>query len=250
MPGTVGIMKNKSIQSRTALVTGASRGIGAAIARALAPEGVNLVLAARKPGPLQEISDELQRTGTDVLPITVDLTRPEAPAEIIEKTNERFGGLDILVNNAGTGLNMSFEDTSSEAWDRIMAINAKAPYFLCREALALLENSADPVIINISSVVGRKGYANQAAYSASKHALMGWTKAMARELQERGIRVATVSPGATATDLIDEMRPDLDKSVLIQPEEVAESVLFLIKYGGSAAIDEINIRRAAGTPWD
>jgi 3-oxoacyl-[acyl-carrier protein] reductase len=243
-------MKMISLQGHTAVVTGASRGIGAAVAYALADEGVNLALTARQEGPLKKIAVELKQKNIDVLTIAADITLSDTPAKIIRQTRERFGGLDFLINNAGTGLNSRFEETTPEQWDMLMAINAKAPFFLSREALPLLKKSENPVILNISSVVGRKGYANQAVYSASKHALMGFTKAMAKELKDTGIRVAAISPGATATDLITEMRPDLDTSVLIQPEEIAQAALFLIKFKGNAAIDEINIRRAAGTPWD
>jgi len=130
-----------------------------------------------------------------------------------------------------------------------MKINARAPFILCREALPWLEQSEIPTIINISSVVGHKGYIRQAAYSASKHALMGFTKALAREAQDRDIRVHALAPGGVATDLVTSMRPDLDTGELIQPEELADIVLFLLLHRGNAVIDEINIRRISNTPW-
>ena len=147
-------------------------------------------------------------------------------------------------------MNCGFEDISPEMWDRIMNLNARAPFLMCRAAVPYLRKSEDPIILNISSVVGRKGYARQSAYSASKHALMGFTKALARELSGEGITVVAVSPGAVATELATTMRPDLDTSILIAPEEVAEAALFLLKYRGRGVADEINIRRNSGTPWD
>jgi 3-oxoacyl-[acyl-carrier protein] reductase len=162
---------------------------------------------------------------------------------------EHFGKLDFLVNNAGTAENITFEETSLEQWDRIMNLNARAPFFLCQAALPLLRKSGTPAIINISSVVGRHGYARQAAYSASKHALLGFTKALAKEVQPEGIRVHALSPGATSTDLIKTMRPDLDPSVLISPEDLAEVAVFILKFRGQGVIDEYNVRRSAGTPW-
>ncbi len=112
-----------------------------------------------------------------------------------------------------------------------------------------MEKAKAPVIVNISSVVGRLGYEKQGAYAASKHALMGFSKVLAKELQPKGFRVHVLSPGGVATEMVSKMRPDIDTSELIQPEEIAEIVQFLIKNRGNAMIDTINIRRESSTPW-
>ncbi|TFG64428.1 MAG: SDR family oxidoreductase [Spirochaetales bacterium] len=245
-------MALQSIKDKTALVTGASRGIGKAIALALAAEGVNLALTARSAGALTATVDECRRRGHDnirVEPFAADFLDPAAPGRLMEAAAARFGKIDFLINNAGCADNVTFEETTMEQWERFMSVNARAPFFLCQAALQFLRKSDAPVIINVSSVVGRQGYPNQAAYGASKHALLGFTKAMAREVQKDGIRVYALSPGATATDLIRSMRPDLDSSVLIAPEELAEIAVFLLKFRGNAMVDEINVRRDAGTPW-
>jgi 3-oxoacyl-[acyl-carrier protein] reductase len=130
-----------------------------------------------------------------------------------------------------------------------MAINARAPFLLCREAVPHLRKSDGATIINISSVVGRKGYVNQGAYSASKHALMGFTKVLAQELFEEDIRVYVLSPGGVATEMVTQMRPDIDPDNLIDPEDFAEIVRFLLTHRNSAVIDEINVRRASNSPW-
>ena len=120
---------------------------------------------------------------------------------------------------------------------------------LCREAIPYLKQQEISFIININSVVGIKGYAHQAAYSASKHALLGMTKSLAKEVQPDGIRVHSINPGGIDTELIGRARPDLDRSVLMQPEEIADIVLYLVTRRGNAIIDEINVRRAASTAW-
>ena len=131
----------------------------------------------------------------------------------------------------------------------LMAVNARAPFLLSKEAIPYLKRSDMATIINISSVVGVKGYINQGAYTASKHALMGLTKVLAQEVFQDGIRVHVISPGGVATSMVELTRPDIDPSTLISPEEIAEIVLFLLTHRGNAVIDEINVRRSANPPW-
>jgi 3-oxoacyl-[acyl-carrier protein] reductase len=157
--------------------------------------------------------------------------------------------LDILVNNAGIGIFGPLAEMTTEQWDRIMAVNALGPFLLCREAIPHLRQQEQAFIVNISSVVGVKGYANQAAYSASKHAVMGMSKALAKEVHRDGIRVHMICPGGVDTQMVGHARPDLDRSVLMQPEEIADVVVFLVTRQGNAVIDEIHLRRSNSTPW-
>ena len=131
----------------------------------------------------------------------------------------------------------------------MMDINARGPYLLCRYAIPYLRNGNTSFIINIGSVVSHKGYADQAIYTATKHALLGMSKSLARELQPDNIRVHMICPGGVATDLVSQARPDLEQSVLMQPQDIADAVLFLVTRRSNAVIDEINLRRAASTPW-
>jgi NAD(P)-dependent dehydrogenase (short-subunit alcohol dehydrogenase family) len=157
--------------------------------------------------------------------------------------------MDILVNNAGIAINRTLQETSCEEWDRMMNINARAPFLLCKAALPHLKQSGRGTIIQIVSVVGVKGYVDQGAYSASKHALMGMSKVLAQEVQSDNVRVHTILPGGVATEMISSVRPDLDPAYLMQPKEIAEIVMFLLTHQGNAVIDSINVRRAASTPW-
>jgi len=238
-----------NLEKKIALITGASRGIGEEIARRLAKEKVNLALIARDENKLKKIKDELLKENVEIFILPIDLTENNAPKFVIEKVIEYFGGLDILINNAGTALSKPLLETSEEEWNNLMTINAKVPYFLCKYAIPYLKKSEIPTIINISSVVGYKGYINQSAYTASKHALHGFTKVLAQEVHEYGIRVHLISPGGVATDLVNKVRPDLEKSSLIQPYEIAEIIVFLLKFRNNAVIDEIQVRRKDNIPW-
>ena len=241
---------NSAIQNKgIALITGASRGIGAAIAHRMAAKGYDLAIVGRNSHKISQLERDLESHGIKILSIIADLEDAEAPAQIIQKTIESFGKLDILINNAGIAVSREMEATKPEIWDKLMQVNAKAPYFIIQHALPHLRQSGQATIINISSVVGRLGYANQSAYAASKHAMMGFSKALAREIQKDNIRLHVLAPGGVNTDMVKTMRPDIDTEKLIDPDEIAGIVDFLVSNRGNAMIDNINIRRANGTPW-
>ncbi len=234
---------------KTALVTGSSRGIGESIAIRLSLLGIHVVITGRDAAKLDALKHKMQSSGAEPHVIIADMSNPATPEQLIRETIQRFGRLDILVNNAGYAVSKSLSTTEPEEWDRMMAINARGPFFLCKEAIPYLQKSDCATIVNISSVVGRLGYEKQAAYAASKHALMGFSKVLAREVQPLGIRVHTIAPGGVATDMVKTMRSDIDTSSLIQPEEIADIVEFLLTYRGNAMIDNIDVRRSNGTPF-
>ncbi len=239
----------KRLTGKVAIVTGASRGIGRAISLALAREAATVVLAARAVDKLRETAEQVTAAGGKAQIIPTELTDEQSIKNLVKAASERFGRLDILINNAGITHSAKLEETSTEDWDRCLRTNARAPFILCREALGLLRRSEAAYIINIASVVGVKAYPLQSAYTASKHALRGMTMALAEELRGSNVRVHLLCPGGVDTDLVKKVRPDIKKQDLMQPEEIAELVLYLITHKGNAVIDELHIRRAASTPW-
>jgi len=243
----------KPLEEHVAIVTGAGRGIGRSIALTLAGAGARVALAARSEGELEAVQAEIAVAGADAAVFRTDLGCEPDVVRLVQQTVERFGGLHIVVNNAGMGSFGRLDHMTAEQWDLMMAVNARGPFILCREALPHMrrsvERSGRAFIVNIASVVGLRGYPNQTGYSASKHALMGMTKALARELHGTGIRVHAVCPGSVDTELIGDARPDLDRSLLMKPQEIADIVLFLVTRAGNAMIDEIDVRRETATPW-
>ncbi len=239
----------KQLASKVAIVTGASRGIGRAISVALAQEAATVVLAARSIQKLQETADKVTEAGGKAEIVVTELTEEESIKNLVKVTNEKFSRLDILVNNAGVTHLAKLEETATEDWERCMQVNARAPFILCREALPLLKKSQAGYIINIASVVGVKGYPLQSAYTSSKHALRGMTISLAEELKGSNIRVHLLCPGGVDTELVRKVRPDIKKDELMQPEEIAELILYLVTHKGNAVIDELHIRRATSTPW-
>lgn len=237
------------LAEKVALVTGASRGIGRAISIALAREAATVVLTARSKEKLNETVEQVRQTGSDAEVLPTELADEEAIRNLIQVIDEKHGRLNILVNNAGVTHSAKLQDTATADWDRCFQINARAPFIVCRQALPLLEKAPSAYIVNIASVVGVKGYPLQSAYTASKHALRGMTMSLAEELKGTNIRVHLLCPGGVNTELVEHVRPDIKKQDLMQPEEIAELVLFLVTHRGNAVVDELHIRRAASSPW-
>lgn len=239
----------EELKGKIALITGGGTGIGRAIALRLAEDGISLALCGRNASRLEAVKAEAQSLGADAWVLQGDLTDDNFLFSCIDQTAAHFGGLDILINNAGMALNCRLDDTQAEQFDRIMRLNVRAPYFLCRDALAWLKKSDWATVINISSVVGHKGYVQQSAYAASKHAVIGFTKSLANETYKDGIRVHVISPGGVYTDMVAIARPDLKPEGMIMPEDIAEIAAFLIENRGNAVIDEICVHRAGKEPF-
>ena len=239
----------RRLSGKVAIVTGASRGVGKAVCLAFAKEGAGIVLAARSVGKLEETAEEVKEAGGKPEIVITDLAEEQAIKNLVKVTKGKFGRLDIVVNNAGVTHSAKLEDTATADWDRLFNVNTRAPFILCREALPLLRKAPKAYIINIASIVGIKCYALQSAYTASKHALRGMTKALAEELRGSDVRVHSICPGGIDTDMIGAIRPDIKKEDLMQPQEIAELVVYLVTHKGNAVIDELHIRRAASAPW-
>ena len=227
---------------KTALITGASRGIGEAIALKLADNGYNLILTARDIPMLGSVKDACKKRGAEVEVHSADLSEENEIIGLFEKA----GPIDLLVNNAGFGIFDAIENIKLEDWQAIQRINVEGAFLCLREAMKTMKKTGGGRIINISSVVGVKGYPNQAAYGASKHALLGLTKSAIEEVRDHNIRIHAICPGGVATDMVKQSRPDLtDFSAMIQPEDVADAVAYLCSLPNNITIDCIHLRRAA-----
>lgn len=237
------------LKDKIAIVTGASRGIGRQIALHLGQFGGTVILAARNKKLLDQVAEQIKAKGANAEIFQLDLEQEDTIKALVNYVEDKFGRLDILVNNAAVTHSAAFEQTATHDWDRVMNINARGPFILCREVLRLLKKSENPQIVNISSVVGVKGYPLQSAYTASKHALRGMSISLANELKETHIKVHVICPGGVDTEMVSRVRPDIDKAELIEPEEIAELVGYLVTHKGNGIVDEIRIRRASSDPW-
>ncbi|HOJ20620.1 MAG TPA: SDR family NAD(P)-dependent oxidoreductase, partial [Armatimonadota bacterium] len=183
------------LEGKSALVTGGGRGIGRATALALARQGCAVAVCARTREEVEETARQVRAAGGKALAFTADVSLEADAERVVAETISQFGGLDILINNAGVFVLASVLETPVEEWDRLMAVNARGAFLFSRAALRHMRERRAGAIINISSTAGKRAYPEQSAYVASKHALLGFTKALALEAQPYGIRVHAVCPG-------------------------------------------------------
>jgi NADP-dependent 3-hydroxy acid dehydrogenase YdfG len=231
------------LAGRTALITGASRGIGASVARALAAEGVNLGLASRS-------GDDLGMA--DAVAMPADVRDPGALKAIAEATAERFGGIDILVANAGVGAYGPFLELPDDQLDEMIDVNVKGAIYSARAALPYLIQSDTADFVTIASEAGRRGLPLEAVYCASKFAQVGLTRALDHELREQGVRCTNVCPGGVATDFAmgRGRTPDMPAlGGMMDPDDVAEVVLFVLTRPRGHRILEVALRPVTETSW-
>jgi 3-oxoacyl-[acyl-carrier protein] reductase len=240
---------SRPLAGQAALVTGAGRGIGRAIARALGAAGAHVVAAARSKNEIVAVAREIVAAGGEATALPLDIAQEEQVSAAFAQVREKLGRLDVLVNNAGIGRFGPVVDFASADLKQVVAVNLLGTFWCCQQAMRLMVPQRSGYIINISSVVGFKGYPNQAAYTATKHAVMGLTKSLAVEAQPHGIRVSAILPGGVDTGLVGDARPDLDRSILMRPEDIAQAVMFLLSLSEKAAVDEIYIRRRTSQPF-
>ena len=213
------------MDDRVVVVTGGSRGIGRAMAEALAKQGASVEICGRDAEALDEVSKDWDKINASV----VDLCDEQVVESWVEAIGQRHGRIDGLVNNAGTlGPRAALDETDVEAFRRTLEINATGSFMVLREAYRWLRASAQPVVINMSSSVGRRGRGQWGAYSISKFAVEGLAEVAADELADDGGCVVTLNPGGTATGMRAEAYPDEDPATLPTPAKVADTVVLLL----------------------
>jgi NAD(P)-dependent dehydrogenase (short-subunit alcohol dehydrogenase family) len=217
---------NATLRDKVALVTGASQGLGRALALAFAEEGARVVVNARSDESVRPVAGEVEGAGAEVLAVAADVSREAEVERLIRETVERFGRIDVLVNNAGLlGPRVGVEDYPEDEWRRVLAANLTGPYLVSKAAIPHLSEGGS--IINVVSGVSVEGRAQWGAYSVSKFGVEGLTQILASELAERGIRVNAVDPGGMRTDMRAAAYPEEDPQTRITPEENTAVFLYL-----------------------
>ncbi|MGD7009788.1 SDR family oxidoreductase [Metabacillus sp. 84] len=241
-----------SIQGKTAIITGASSGIGEAIAKKLASEGANIVLAARREDRINALADELKSSySTEVLTIPTDVTSKEAVEQLANQTRETFGKVDILINNAGIMLLSFLKNDHVDQWEQMVDVNIKGVLFGIHSVLPGMLEAGEGHVINVSSVAGHEVFPSSSVYSATKYAVRAISMGMEKELANTPIKVTNISPGAVQTELTnhitDEDVHSLFKDMMedvkpLNAEDIAEAVYYAVSQPDHVNVNEVTVR--------
>jgi NAD(P)-dependent dehydrogenase (short-subunit alcohol dehydrogenase family) len=232
---------------RAAIVTGASSGIGLAIARVLGEEGFAITMAARRPEKLDAAAAGLAADGFDVQAVAANLADEAEISKVVAAHRERYGRLDVLVNNAGVGIGSVVGEIDTKRLDMQLDINLRSIVLFYREALPMLQAAAaehnNVLVVNTSSISGKRAEGWLSVYSATKHGVVGWTEAMNKELGPHGIKSTALCPAFVDTPMTDFVKEHVAAEEMIRPEDIAESVRYLLKTSPACIVPEIMFTR-------
>ena len=230
------------LQGKTAIVTGATKGIGRGIAEALVRTGVNVCISARKEAEIESAVAELSELGeAGVAGVVCDVREFDEIKALIAHTVTEFGGIDILVNNAGIGIFESVEKMSPEDFRAVLETNLFGVFYCCHEAIPVMKKRGGGYIINISSLAGTNAHPQMAAYNASKFGLNGFSEALMQEIRHDGIKVSYIMPGSVNTEFGGDETSEA-KSWQLQPEDIAHVVLDLLQHSERSLASRVEIR--------
>ena len=237
-------MEGNELKDKVAIVTGAGRGIGRAIAVAYAQAGAKVVCAARSVDEINAVADEV-----DGLAIPCDVSSEQSIQTLINGTIAEFGAIDILVNNAGAVARLPTHELPTEEWDTVINVNLRGVFLCTKYALPSMLERGSGCIINISSGAGVVGPPNRSAYAASKHGVMGLTKTLVAEYLSKGIRAHVILPDATVSQMRTERFPDEDPESLIQADDIADAAVYLATQKSTAHTFEIRVSQGLATRY-
>jgi NAD(P)-dependent dehydrogenase (short-subunit alcohol dehydrogenase family) len=232
---------------RAAIVTGASRGIGLALAEVLADEGHALTIAARKPEALEQAADALRAKGGDVEAVVANVADDQAIADLVACHRERFGRLDVLVNNAGVGVGAAAAEHQTKFVDLQLTVNVRSIVLFYRECLELLRAAGaehrNALVVNVASMAGKSPQPFLSVYAATKSAVIAYTQAMNKELNFDGVKSVAFCPGFVDTDMSDFIKESIPPEEMLRTSDIAEAVRFLLRLSPNCVIPEIVFQR-------
>jgi 3-oxoacyl-[acyl-carrier protein] reductase len=227
----------------TAFITGATHGIGRATAFALGRAGYAVGVCARTATNVETLVAELRAAGITAAGAAADVSQPEPVAEAVARVTEALGEIGLLVNNAGVLIAGPFEELTLEDWDTTMATNVRSLFVVTRAVLPGMRRRRAGSVVNVASLAGRNGFAGGTAYTASKHAVLGFARSLMLEVRKEGIRVITICPGSVDTGMLrDQTMLKSDPERILQPEDVAEAIVAAVRLPPRAMVSEIDVR--------
>jgi 3-oxoacyl-[acyl-carrier protein] reductase len=235
------------LKDKVVVVTGAGRGAGRSIALALAREGARLALASRTESELNAVREEVKALGAEVIAVPTDLSDPKQIEDMAQETLKAFGTVDVIINNAGWCPALRLvQDTPIEDWDFAMNVNARGAFLVAKAFLPTLLAKRSGHVLNVSSEIAKKGVATAVAYGASKAAMLAFGQGLLAEVAPLGIRVTNVVPGTMNTSQRWDDNPDFPRETVMEPDDLAQVVVSLLKLNDYVLVEEIPVRPILG----
>ena len=234
------------LAGQVALVTGAGRGIGRAVAAAFAREGALVVLAARSTRELASVQRDIEAAGGRALAVPTDVRQEPAVAALVSRALAESGRIDCLVTAAGLAAFGPVADAKTEDWDQVMAVNLRGAFLCCRAVLPAMTAQGRGTIINIGSIVTSRTLPGSGAYTAAKYGLLGFSRVLAEEMRTHGVRVGVLSAGATDTPLWDAVPQPPDRALMLKPALIAEAALLMAALPPGATLEELTLLPQGG----
>ena len=234
------------LAGQVAVVTGAGRGIGRAVAATFAREGAFVVLAARSAREIASVQRDIEAAGGRALAVATDVRQEPAVAALVSRALAEGGRIDCLVTAAGMAAFGPVADAKTADWDQLMAVNLRGVFLCCRAVLPAMTAQRRGTIINIGSVVTSRTLPGSGAYTAAKYGLLGFSRVLAEEMRAHGVRVGVLSAGATDTPLWDVVPQPPDRALMLKPDQIAEIALLMAALAPGAALEEITLLPQAG----
>jgi short-subunit dehydrogenase len=236
---------------RAAIVTGASRGIGLALAKALGEEGYGLTISARKPESLERAAHDLREQGFEVEFLAANMADEEAIREVVRLHRDHFGRLDVLVNNAGVGIGAQAGEHQTKYVDLQLGVNLRAIVLFYRECIEMLRAAGtehkNALVVNLASIAGKSPQPWLSVYSATKAAVVAYTQAMNKELNGDGVKSVAFCPGFVDTDMTDFIKESVSPAEMIRPEDIGQALRFLLRVSPACVVPEIIFQRPGET---
>lgn len=238
-----------TLNGKVALITGGSRGLGAAICETLAEAGATIIAADIRVDQAEQVAQEIRKKGGEAIALPLDITNDDQIATSIQRILDQYGKIDILVNNAGTDVTVPIEELAIADWDRVMSVNLRAPFILSKHLLPLMKEHRGGHIINVASTAAKRAWANASVYHASKWGLLGLSHALHVEARPFGVKVTAIIAGGMKTPFLLDRFPDIDPEVLQDPKNVAETIRYILLQPAETVIPEVTVLPMRESSW-
>jgi NAD(P)-dependent dehydrogenase (short-subunit alcohol dehydrogenase family) len=243
--------EEENVAEKAALITGGSSGIGLAIARALGEDGYGITVSARRPDKLEAAAEDLRSAGLEVESVPANMANEDDLKALVEKHGERYGRLDVLINNAGVGIGEAMDSLTTKYVDMQLGVNFRALVLMTRECLPMLREAGaehgKALLVNTASISGKAGQPWLSVYSATKAAVIGFSQATQKEHAGQGIQVTALAPAFVDTPMTEFVKGQVSAEAMIRPEDIAESVRFLLRTSPNCLVPEIVFLRPGDT---